>query len=302
MKLYENLQRLRKGKGLSQEALAEMLGVSRQAISKWESGQSYPEMEKLITLSDFFGVTVDSLLKDDDGKESNVTAFSEAAFLGESDFMKTEKKPSAMIIGIVCVVVCVVILSYFIIENQRNGNAQTESSFTQVPSDNNNDAFGKFDNGNSNDNNPAVNDSDDSGNARNDGYDESAAAKKDEALIYDFSKVELTAKDVQYDKINNIGKSFVLEGKGELATYYGWGWKNDESTHFSVRVRPGGTYVYSEIWTVYFSRENDKELFNALKSGSLSLKLICIIPSGKFNKNSSNANDNLAEAVYVTWE
>jgi transcriptional regulator with XRE-family HTH domain len=64
MKFNEKLQQLRKEKGLSQEGLAELLDVSRQAISKWESGQSYPETEKMIALSEMFGVTLDSLIKD----------------------------------------------------------------------------------------------------------------------------------------------------------------------------------------------------------------------------------------------
>ena len=64
MKFHEKLQELRKQKGLSQEALAERLDVSRQAVSKWESGQTYPETEKLILISEIFGVTLDSLVKD----------------------------------------------------------------------------------------------------------------------------------------------------------------------------------------------------------------------------------------------
>jgi len=79
MKFDAKLQKLRKEKGLSQEALAEMLDVSRQAISKWESGQSYPEMEKLIILTDIFGVTLDSLVKDgeleDDNNNTNSAPF-----------------------------------------------------------------------------------------------------------------------------------------------------------------------------------------------------------------------------------
>jgi len=54
MELSEKLYSLRKKSGLSQEQLAEQLGVSRQAISKWESGQSVPESEKLIAISNFF--------------------------------------------------------------------------------------------------------------------------------------------------------------------------------------------------------------------------------------------------------
>ena len=64
MKFYEKLQFLRKEKGFSQEELADRLGVSRQAVSKWESDMSYPETEKIIEISKIFGVTLDSLLID----------------------------------------------------------------------------------------------------------------------------------------------------------------------------------------------------------------------------------------------
>jgi len=59
------LQKLRKAKGLSQEELANILEVSRQSVSKWESDISYPETEKLIKLCDFYKVTIDSLLRND---------------------------------------------------------------------------------------------------------------------------------------------------------------------------------------------------------------------------------------------
>lgn len=65
MKLSEKLHSLRKKSGLSQEELAEKLDVSRQAISKWESGVSVPESEKLIVISSYFNVSVDYLLKDE---------------------------------------------------------------------------------------------------------------------------------------------------------------------------------------------------------------------------------------------
>lgn len=60
----EKLQTLRKEKGLSQEQLAELLNVSRQSVSKWECGQTYPETDKLIILSDLFEITLDDLIKD----------------------------------------------------------------------------------------------------------------------------------------------------------------------------------------------------------------------------------------------
>ncbi|MCL2003401.1 MAG: helix-turn-helix domain-containing protein [Oscillospiraceae bacterium] len=68
MQFHDKLQKLRKEKGLSQEGLAELLDVSRQAVSKWESGLAYPETDKLIALSEIFGVTVDSLLKGGGGE------------------------------------------------------------------------------------------------------------------------------------------------------------------------------------------------------------------------------------------
>lgn len=67
MSFSEKLQRLRKEKGLSQEQLAELLKVSRQSVSKWESGKTYPEIDKLIVLSDLFEITLDDLVKDKDG-------------------------------------------------------------------------------------------------------------------------------------------------------------------------------------------------------------------------------------------
>ncbi len=67
--LSEKLYKLRKNSGLSQEQLAEQLNVSRQAISKWESGTAVPESEKLIIISEYFKVSVDYLLKDVDEEE-----------------------------------------------------------------------------------------------------------------------------------------------------------------------------------------------------------------------------------------
>lgn len=65
MKFEENLRELRKRAGLSQEELAERLDVSRQAVSKWENGSSYPELDKLMILCDLFHCTLDDLLQKD---------------------------------------------------------------------------------------------------------------------------------------------------------------------------------------------------------------------------------------------
>ena len=63
-KLYE----LRKQKGFSQEELANRLNVSRQTISKWEVGESTPDMEKLVAISDLFEVSLDELVKGEEPK------------------------------------------------------------------------------------------------------------------------------------------------------------------------------------------------------------------------------------------
>ena len=65
MILADKIIELRKKNGWSQEDLAEKLGVSRQSISKWEGAQSIPDMNKIIMISDIFGVSTDFLLKDE---------------------------------------------------------------------------------------------------------------------------------------------------------------------------------------------------------------------------------------------
>ncbi len=62
----EKLQLLRKNKGLTQEELAEKLGVSRQAVAKWEAGQVYPDISNLIGISSLMNVSVDYLVRDQD--------------------------------------------------------------------------------------------------------------------------------------------------------------------------------------------------------------------------------------------
>ena len=59
----QRLYRLRKERGISQEELADIVGVSRQAVQKWESGASQPNMDNLVAISTYFGVTLDYLLK-----------------------------------------------------------------------------------------------------------------------------------------------------------------------------------------------------------------------------------------------
>lgn len=66
MKLSEKIATCRRQRGMSQEALAEKLGVSRQAVSKWETGDAEPGLDKLRLLADAFDVTADWLLSDEE--------------------------------------------------------------------------------------------------------------------------------------------------------------------------------------------------------------------------------------------
>ena len=74
MNFAEKLMELRRSKGWSQEQLGEKLGVTRQTISKWELGDTTPEMEKIAILSDIFGITTDELIKGEPPKAAANTA------------------------------------------------------------------------------------------------------------------------------------------------------------------------------------------------------------------------------------
>ena len=71
MSLGERIKEQRKSSGLSQEKLAEFVGVSRQAVTKWETGQSAPSTENLFKLAEIFGTTVDILLASDEDEKNS---------------------------------------------------------------------------------------------------------------------------------------------------------------------------------------------------------------------------------------
>ena len=79
MEFNEKLQELRKSRGLTQEELADKLYVSRTAVSKWESGRGYPNIDSLKAISDFFSVTVDELLSPK-GSEREKKGFGDLVF------------------------------------------------------------------------------------------------------------------------------------------------------------------------------------------------------------------------------
>lgn len=73
MSFSKRLIHLRSVKGMSQEELASLLNITRQSVSKWESEQSMPESDKIIHLSEIFGVTTDYLLKGVETDSSNIS-------------------------------------------------------------------------------------------------------------------------------------------------------------------------------------------------------------------------------------
>lgn len=84
MEFSNRLYQLRKQKGMSQEELANRLNVSRQTVSKWEVGDSTPDMEKLVAISDLFEVSLDQLVM---GKEPVTGKSGEKPTLDKSEFL-----------------------------------------------------------------------------------------------------------------------------------------------------------------------------------------------------------------------
>ena len=89
MEFNEKLQELRKKRGLTQEELAEILYVSRTAISKWESGRGYPSIASIKEISKFFSVTIDELLSSD-----------EILSIAEEDNKQKEKHFRSIVFGL----------------------------------------------------------------------------------------------------------------------------------------------------------------------------------------------------------
>lgn len=88
MKFAEKILRLRKGKGMSQEELAEKLNVSRQAVSRWEIGSAQPDVSNILQLSKLFGVTTDYLLNDDYESDKDIPVVKNAETMANK---KTKK-------------------------------------------------------------------------------------------------------------------------------------------------------------------------------------------------------------------
>ena len=103
MEFNEKLQELRKRKGLTQEELAELLYVSRTAVSKWESGRGFPNIESLKAISKFFSVSLDELLSD-----------KEILAIAENDYKQKERTVRNLVFGLLdCSMALLLFLPFF---------------------------------------------------------------------------------------------------------------------------------------------------------------------------------------------
>mgnify|MGYP003232072062 CR=1 FL=1 len=121
MALSEKLYELRKKRALSQEQLAEQLGVSRQAISKWESGKAVPETDTLISISKYFDVSLDYLMKEENSISENAVSL-------EVHQTEATNKREKRILGIATCIIGVVLLiawNIFHDNNRRKRNFPT---------------------------------------------------------------------------------------------------------------------------------------------------------------------------------
>ena len=98
MKLSENLKKIRKENNLSQEDLAEKIGVSRQSVSKWESGSAYPEMDKMVQICNIFNLNIDDLLNQDIEEVNNTKQSKNALNKYINDFLNYITKTVNMFI------------------------------------------------------------------------------------------------------------------------------------------------------------------------------------------------------------
>ena len=103
MEFNEKLQELRKQKGLTQEELAQVLYVSRAAVSKWESGRGYPNIDSLKAIASYFSVTIDELLSSD-----------EVLTIAEEDHKQKETHVRDLVFGLLdCSIATLLFLPFF---------------------------------------------------------------------------------------------------------------------------------------------------------------------------------------------
>lgn len=108
----------RKALGMSQEELAEKVGVSRQAISKWESTNTIPDLDRIVKMSEVFGVSTDYLILDELGEDTNTDTYTERVEKVSLDtarqFITINKKASLHIgLGVSSIITSLALIAHF---------------------------------------------------------------------------------------------------------------------------------------------------------------------------------------------
>lgn len=110
MQFSQKLLELRKKRGFSQEDLAEKLNVSRQAISRWEMGSAMPDSPNLLKISDLFGVSIDSLLREDNQPEGKPIS-------GKDQKKRNRQVAWAVLVGLHAMALLVGLTALFALQN-----------------------------------------------------------------------------------------------------------------------------------------------------------------------------------------
>ena len=117
-KIGQFIAKCRKGQNLTQEQLAEKLGISKNAVSKWERGQSYPDFQRLVMLSDYFNMTLDELVKGidvQDVREKNMTDEKVASIYMDVESGKATLKKILTIISYVVIALIALFVVTFLV-------------------------------------------------------------------------------------------------------------------------------------------------------------------------------------------
>ena len=115
MNFNEKLIKLRKERGLSQEELGAAVGVSRQTISKWELAQSYPDFQKLVLLSDYFKISLDTLVKDIDVEDVRDKNLNEKQLSMIYKDITTAKKTVGTVVNIFCAIAIIGVIFFVLL-------------------------------------------------------------------------------------------------------------------------------------------------------------------------------------------
>lgn len=119
MNFNEKLIELRKSQGLSQDELGERLGVSRQTVSKWELAQSYPDFQRLVSISDYFGLSLDELVRDVEVQDVREHSLSDMRISSIYDDVGSAKSAANAILnafaafGVVGVMLLLILIAFF---------------------------------------------------------------------------------------------------------------------------------------------------------------------------------------------